>query len=516
MGDTFIRQNKLLALAITMPFILFAVILFNGANHFYRQEYKKIHERVEARLDTATRIVKILFSDLRDDLFFLKNLAGMQKFIDGDFALDEHHGEFEELFSEFAKANPQYYQIQIIDASGDERARVDNDGNNITRIIPSAELKNRKQRFYFMQAMTLARDQVYISEIDFNIEPGQTKDAHIRTISMATPLFNSKGERKGVLNFNVYFTKILDLLPEETFVQTGFEGEVPFVFDKPRGEEHLSNVESIYYERLKILSDKELTIAVFDRHPNFSRILFMLIVFCLVAAALFLIFIMIIYHLNISRFKGIIEAEKTIILSLAGLVEWKDIGTAHHLDRTRSYAVVLSKALRRDPKYRKLITDQFLDDMYYAAPLHDIGKIGVPDAILLKESSLTPEETEKMRTHVLIGKEVLQKVIDQFQLRQSFFLIARNVCEYHHEKFNGTGYPKGLKQNEIPLEARIFALCDAYDAIRSKRPYKGELPHKEAIIRITADRGDHFDPDVVDAFLKSEQEFQNIYDSFGK
>src|SRR3989338_5093101 len=101
MSNTFIRQNKLLALAITIPFVLFAVILFNGADHFYKQEYKKSRERVEARLETATRIVKILFSDLRDDLFFLKNLSGMQKFIDSDFTLDEHHSEFEELFSEF-------------------------------------------------------------------------------------------------------------------------------------------------------------------------------------------------------------------------------------------------------------------------------------------------------------------------------------------------------------------------------------------------------------------------------
>jgi len=146
--------------------------------------------------------------------------------------------------------------------------------------------------------------------------------------------------------------------------------------------------------------------------------------------------------------------------------------------------------------------------------LHDIGKIGISDSILLKKAGLTDEEYETMKAHVSIGKEVMQKVIEEFKSNQSFFIVARNICEYHHEKYDGTGYLRGLKEEEIPLEARIFALCDAYDAIRSERPYKGPLPHKEAVLRISSDSGKHFDPVVVDAFLRCEKEFEKVSKSF--
>jgi len=170
--------------------------------------------------------------------------------------------------------------------------------------------------------------------------------------------------------------------------------------------------------------------------------------------------------------------------------------------------------LSKDKKYRKLITNEFIEDLYDAAPLHDIGKVGIRDAILLKESKLTNEEYEEIKKHVKIGKQILQNTIDKFKLKQLFFIMGRNICAYHHEKYNGKGYPEGLKGQEIPLEARIFTLCDAYDAIRSKRPYKNELSHEEAVKRIKSDSGEHFDPDIVDAFLKCEKEFLKIDNAY--
>ncbi|MFH1543049.1 MAG: HD domain-containing phosphohydrolase, partial [Patescibacteria group bacterium] len=203
-----------------------------------------------------------------------------------------------------------------------------------------------------------------------------------------------------------------------------------------------------------------------------------------------------------------------IISSLAGLTEGRDPETGRHLERTRNYSVVLAKQLRKDKKYRKLITNEFIEDLYDATPLHDIGKVGIRDAILLKESKLTNEEYEEMKKHVQIGKQVLQNTIDRFKLKQSFFIIGRNICAYHHEKYNGKGYLEGLKGQEIPLEARVFALCDAYDVIRSKRPYKDELSHEEALRRIKSDSGEHFDPDIVCAFLKCEKEFLKVSDTY--
>ena len=183
-----------------------------------------------------------------------------------------------------------------------------------------------------------------------------------------------------------------------------------------------------------------------------------------------------------------------------------DRETAGHLARTRKYAVAIAKELRKNKKYRKIITKEHIEDLNDAAPLHDIGKVGIRDDILLKESKLTDEEYEEMKRHALIGKKIIKDTIEKYKLNQSFLIMARDIIEYHHEKYNGKGYPTGLKGEEIPLEARIFAVADAYDAIRSKRPYKNSLPHKEAIKRIKSDKGEHFDPDIVDVFIKCSVE----------
>lgn len=166
--------------------------------------------------------------------------------------------------------------------------------------------------------------------------------------------------------------------------------------------------------------------------------------------------------------------------------------------------------MRKNKKYRKLITSEFVEDISDAAPLHDIGKVGIRDSILLKKSKLTQEEYEEMKEHVHIGKQILQDTIDKFKLKQPFLILGRNICAYHHEKYDGKGYLEGLKRQKIPLEARIFALCDTYDAIRSKRSYKDALSHEEAVRRIVSDTNTHFDPDIVDAFSKIENEFAKI------
>lgn len=131
----------------------------------------------------------------------------------------------------------------------------------------------------------------------------------------------------------------------------------------------------------------------------------------------------------------------------------------------------------------------------------------------MKKATLASKEYEEMKEHPRIGKQVLQDAIDTFKLKQSFLVIGRNICAYHHEKYNGTGYPEGLKGRQIPLESRIFALCDVYDSIRSKRPYKEAMSHEEACRMIESGSGEHFDPDIVEAFLEIEKEFRNIGDS---
>ncbi len=283
-----------------------------------------------------------------------------------------------------------------------------------------------------------------------------------------------------------------------------------YVFKDSSGWLHLSEVETIHYSTVEFLPGRRFVVAIYHSHPMLKAALQKLMFVSVILLASFLCLILIIGYLNVVRFRELIGAQKAIIFSLAELTERRDPETGLHLERTKNYTAALAEQLRRNKKYRKLITPEFIEDISDAAPLHDIGKVGIRDSILLKESQLAHEEYEEMKEHVRIGKQVLQDAIDKFKLKQPFLFLGRNICACHHEKYNGKGYPEGLKGQEIPLEARIFALCDTYDAIRSKRSYKGALTHEETVKRIRSDSGKHFDPDIVDAFLKTEKKFAQI------
>ena len=225
-------------------------------------------------------------------------------------------------------------------------------------------------------------------------------------------------------------------------------------------------------------------------------------------------FTLIVVYVNYRWYVELINSRKALLSSLSSLAEGRDIETGRHLERTKKYGNVLARRLAKNPKYAGVITDDLIEDYLDAFPLHDIGKVGIRDSILLKPGKLTQEEFEEIKRHSTIGKHVLQNAIERYKLTDPLFHLAKNVCAYHHEKFNGKGYPEGLRDRAIPLEARIFALCDVYDAVRSKRCYKEEVAHEKVAGMIVAERGEHFDPDVVDAFLDVQDEFQEIHDSY--
>ncbi|MGD9108666.1 MAG: HD domain-containing protein [Gammaproteobacteria bacterium] len=245
-------------------------------------------------------------------------------------------------------------------------------------------------------------------------------------------------------------------------------------------------------------------------HPHITPFMIRPIAISIISFALFLCLILLITYSNIKKFKKIILAQKAIIYALAKLTELRDLKTGQHLERTTRYAIILAQQLQKNKKYSKIITNDFIEDLTDAAFLHDIGKVGIRDSILLKQDKLTPDEIKEMQKHAQIGKQELDRIIKKFHLTESFLKMASNICGYHHEKYDGTGYYRGLKKNQIPIEARIFALADTYDTIRSARPYKPALSHRDAIKKITQDKGKYFDPDIVDAFLQCEQEFLQI------
>ena len=198
-----------------------------------------------------------------------------------------------------------------------------------------------------------------------------------------------------------------------------------------------------------------------------------------------------------------------VLMTLAKLAESRDSDTGNHLERMAAYSRCLAEELRQGP-YSSQISAAFIEHLFKSSPLHDIGKVGLDDAILRKPGPLTPLELEAMRAHTTIGGDTLRRVIERDQ-GHTFLLMGMEIAYSHHERWDGGGYPAGLGGDDIPLAARIVSLADAYDAITSPRPYKPALEHAEAVRRIVSDRAGHFDPVLVDAFERCQGEFALIH-----
>lgn len=202
--------------------------------------------------------------------------------------------------------------------------------------------------------------------------------------------------------------------------------------------------------------------------------------------------------------------KKEMIFALAKMVQTRDDLTGFHLERIQKYIYVLTQELRKNPKYSNIITDKFIENIVPASSLHDIGKIGIPDKILLKPGRLTSEEFEIIKTHTQLGFETLNNVEKTFGY-SDFIECGEKIAKYHHERPDGTGYPEQLNESKIPLEAALMALVDVYDALRMKRVYKPSVSHKKTLEIIMQNRGTQFFSDIVDAFINVEQQFETIW-----
>lgn len=207
------------------------------------------------------------------------------------------------------------------------------------------------------------------------------------------------------------------------------------------------------------------------------------------------------------------EAQDAIITALAKLSEYRDPETGAHLLRLKKYSALICRHLADTDKYRHIITPEFALDLVRSSPLHDIGKVGIPDAILKKPGRLTEAEFEVMKTHAQIGGDTLRTVYEQYP-SQGFIKCGMDIAYGHHEKWDGSGYPNGLRGEEIPLAARVLALVDVYDALTARRVYKPPFSREKAESVIRDGSGTHFDPDMVAAFLNNEAQFHHIAEQF--
>jgi putative two-component system response regulator len=198
------------------------------------------------------------------------------------------------------------------------------------------------------------------------------------------------------------------------------------------------------------------------------------------------------------------------IHALARLAETRDPETGNHLLRTQGYVRALAIKLRDHPRFADLLTDRYIEMLYKSAPLHDIGKVGVPDHILLKAGKLDAEEWAIMKTHAKMGSDAIEHAEEDSEQTVGFLVLAKEIAHWHHERWDGGGYPDGLVGDAIPISARLMTLADVFDALISRRCYKAPIPYEETRRIIVAERGRQFDPDVIDAFLAIFDEFVAI------
>ncbi len=210
-----------------------------------------------------------------------------------------------------------------------------------------------------------------------------------------------------------------------------------------------------------------------------------------------------------------LETKEALIFALAKLAESRDNETGNHLERVQRYSRLLTLELCRSGRFGGAVDEEFATLVFQTSPLHDIGKVGIADSILLHPGKLTAEQFEIMKTHTTIGAECLLGAIERSPSAK-FLKMAYDIALWHHEKYDGSGYPHGLAGEAIPLAARIVAVADVYDALRSRRVYKPAFTHEKAVEIIRTDSGTHFDPEVVDAFERVHAQFEAIADRFAE
>jgi len=204
----------------------------------------------------------------------------------------------------------------------------------------------------------------------------------------------------------------------------------------------------------------------------------------------------------VQRMRDNLAIQEVTIRALARLAETRDNETGNHILRTQAYVRALAERVRAHPRFADQLDDDSIDQIARSAPLHDIGKVGIPDSVLLKPGKLTPEEWVVMKTHARLGADAIEKAVADTHHPMKFLSFARQIALHHHERWNGSGYPDGLAGDDIPLAARLMAVADVFDAMISRRVYKQPIPFEVVRQQMAAERGAHFDPDLLDAFIE--------------
>lgn len=463
-------------------------VLYLGSTSIYQKEAENQHLKALSKLSAAARTLDILFAVFQQDLLFLRDLSPLKTYVASGFRSASQREEVEGLFKGFLRTHPDFHSIGLYNRAGVQVLTVEISAHpHLTGFLQSPDAAPLRPDSPNLDLVE--KDALWLSPMTVHHTLHEDRIVVVPIIGLSAFLPGSDATRKiGYMTLGLDLNTIMQVLPAGVQIQAGKgnrivrsrDGSVELKENQTNltgdsGWLTVSPDETIHYIKCAFLPGQALYLVVNHKHPGlknkFYRLIWlsiaMLVGFSGLAAA--------VGFITISQYRKLVSAQYGIIFSLATLAEGRDPETGEHLERTREYAILLAKELSKRNVYRKTITTDYLDALYASAPLHDIGKVGIPDEILLKPSGLSHKEYETMKTHVLIGNQVLKRTMEKYKLNQKVFTVGLNIATFHHERYDGRGYPEGLKGEEIPLEARIFALCDAYDTIRIKRPYKGEM-----------------------------------------
>lgn len=531
----FARENRLLFAALVASCVLFTVVLVAAWQQAWQAEQLRSEQAVNTTLASMRGTLEEFTRNVEGELLLLAGLPDTEMFVAGGFAPGEAERRLQQTFVRALKARSSLERLRILDAAGLEHLLVerrtergaDSGARAQVRVVPGDELTSQSERDYVTGALRLEPGTLYVSPLDL----ATARDADASAEFARTPVVQvatllGTDDAVGIIVMDIAFVEIMARLPADARIYTpqgllltsATDGQVSIreaalpplspsdaADTTPR---RWSRDAPLVYTRFDYTAESWLLLAL----PGAVAITDWGATGLLLTSGLFLLSMLTLGFIIYQRYKQTLLAQRALTYALVTLVEGRDQETGLHLERTRRYANVLATTMRDEGLYNDQLTQRFIDQLGEAALLHDIGKVTIPDAVLQKPGALNDHEFETMKKHVEVGSEMIRQLIARYQLSYRWLPMAQNICAYHHERYDGSGYQQGLSGQDIPLEARIFAVCDVYDALRAKRSYKEPIPHRVSVAKIVEESGRHFDPLVVAGLQRCESEFARIHD----
>lgn len=557
-------------LAVYMAFSLLETVVAKRLDHDIHSAARLFQSQYTQRLRSA-----------KDDLAFITLSAQVGRFL--QHQSPEHWTELNRFFHSIVSTYQRYDQVRLLSPEGLELSRVNFNGG-VPQIVPLSELQDKSQRYYFKEAVLRTERDIYISRMDLNVEQGEVELPYKPVIRLAKAIRGRNGDVIGVVVLNYMANSVLEgfrntvknlpgermlldahgfwLSNDERSKEWGFmweqgeniaelhpalwlklSGSNSGVIETPLGRINyhtLSPPEGLdqgglgTWKLVVINNNHKLGVSFLNEHLTYLYPLLLAYLFSTVILWLWaradsgrelaeqeLIAMNRLLERRVDKRTAELEATKdAAILSLATLAETRDNETGQHIFRTQQYVRILAEEVKTHPAFAQQLTESMIQRIYKSAPLHDIGKVGVPDHILLKPGRLNADEREIMQQHSKLGSDAIEQAINAISIRitdsdsASHLHCARDIAHYHHERWDGKGYPKGLVGEAIPLSARLMAIADVYDALVTERPYKKAFSKVETEhIMLQMSQG-QFDPRILEGFDRVKDQFWQISQQF--